>query len=141
MMKRLLLVLLLLAGAIVFTLPASPVYAANPLCDADLNNLPAGTDPNTVNQIQQSEACKSQRGGSDPLTGPGGLLSDITTIVAVVAGIIAVVMIMYGGYQYITSGGESSKVQDAKKTITWSVIGLIVTVFARTIIVFVINRV
>lgn len=139
-MRRLLLVLLVLAGVTFFALPAS-VQAANPLCDADLNNLPAGFDPNTVNQIQQSEACKSQRGGSDPLTGPGGLLSDVTTIVAVVAGIIAVVMIMYGGYQYITSGGESSKVQDAKKTITWSVIGLVVTVFARTIIVFVINRV
>lgn len=100
--------------------------AGNALCPA-----------NAPQQVKDSEVCKDQ---GDPVAGPGGLISDITTIVSVVAGIVAVVMVMYGGYLYITSAGDSNKIQEAKKTLAWSFIGLVVIVLARSIIVFVIGR-
>ena len=103
------------------------VLAGNQLC-------PANAPP----EIKNSEVCKNQ---GDPIAGPGGLITDVTNVVSVVAGIVAVVMIMYGGYKFVTSAGDSGKVQEAKKTIMWSVIGLIVIVLARSIIVFVLNRV
>lgn len=93
---------------------------------------------NAPPEIKNSEVCQTQ---SDPIAGPGGLISDITNVVAVFAGIAAVVMIMIGGFKFITSTGDTSKVQEAKKTIMWSVIGLVVIVLARTIIVFVLERV
>lgn len=135
-MKRKLLLGLVLAAVFVF-IPATS-YAGNALCDADLNNLPPGVDRATVVKLQQSEACKDQ---GNFIAGPGGLISDITNVVAIFAGIAAVVMIMVGGYKFITSGGESGKVQEAKKTITWSVIGLVVIVLARSIIIFVLEKV
>ncbi len=90
-------------------------------------------------EIRNSEVC--QRQTRDPITGPGGVVSDVTTLISVVAGIAAVIMLIYGGFTYITSGGDSNKIQDAKKIITWSIVGLLVIVLARSIIVFVINRV
>lgn len=111
----------------VFLLCSGNVLAGNQLCP---DNAPA--------EIKNSEVCKDQ---ADPIAGPGGLISDITNVVAIFAGIAAVVMIMVGGYKFITSTGDSSKVQDAKKTIMWSVVGLVVIVLARSIIIFVLEKV
>jgi hypothetical protein len=105
---------------------AGTAMAGNALCPA---NAPAA--------VKNSEVCKDQ---GDPVAGPGGLISDVTTLISVVAGIVAVVMIMYGGYLYITSSGDSNKIGEAKKTIMWSFVGLVVIVVARSIIVFVVNR-
>lgn len=116
-----------LIGVIVGLGVGSAAAANNQLCPA--NAPPA---------VLASEVCKNQ---TDPIAGPGGIVADVTAIVAIAAGIIAVVMIMYGGFQYITAGGDSGKIQEAKKTILWSVVGLVVIVLARSIIMFVINRV
>jgi hypothetical protein len=118
-----------LAAAVVGTLVllySGTAAAGNALC-------PANAPP----QIKNSEVCQDQ---GDPIAGPGGLISDITSIVSIVAGIVAVVMIMYGGYLYMTAAGDSNKIQEAKKTIMWSFVGLIVIVLARSIIVFVISK-
>lgn len=85
----------------------------------------------------RSEVCAEQ---GDPIAGSNGLIYDAVQLVSVVAGIVAVVMIMYSGFLYITAGGDNNKVQEAKKTLTWSVIGLIVVVLARSIILFVISK-
>ncbi|HZM63708.1 MAG TPA: pilin [Candidatus Saccharimonadales bacterium] len=120
------LLILGITGSLCFGLQAS-VFAANELCPLD-----------APPEVRNSEFCKEQ---SDPIGGKGGLVSDITDVVSVVAGIVAVVMIMVGGFKFVTSSGDSSKVEEAKKTITWSVIGLVVIVSARAIILFVISRV
>jgi len=57
-----------------------------------------------------------------------------------VVGIIAVVMIIVGGIQYITSGGDSGNVTKAKNTILYAVIGLVVVALAQIIVKFVLNR-
>lgn len=115
------------AVCVICSIYVGSAMAANQLCP-----------PNAPPQIQNSEVCRDQ---GDPIAGPGGLLSDITQVVSIVAGIVAVVMVMVGGYKYITSAGDSSKVQEAKKTIMWSLIGLVVIVLARSIILFVISKV
>ena len=42
------------------------------------------------------------------------------------AGLIAVIFIIQGGYMWIISAGDPSKVKQAQGTLTWAVIGLIV---------------
>lgn len=42
------------------------------------------------------------------------------------AGIIALVMFMYGAFTYVTSYGDESKIENAKKTLLWSILGLAV---------------
>lgn len=56
-----------------------------------------------------------------------------------IVGAIAVIMLIYGGFKYITSAGDASNVTAAKNTILYAVIGLIVVVLAGTIVNFVLN--
>lgn len=70
---------------------------------------------------------------------PGGipkLLSNIIGIASLVAGAVAVVMIIVGGIQYIGSGGGDGMVK-AKKTITYAVAGLVISILAYTIVLFI----
>ena len=54
-------------------------------------------------------------------------------------GIIAVIVIVIGGVRYMTSTGDANKIQGAKRTITYSVVGLVVTIAAFAITEFVID--
>ena len=54
-------------------------------------------------------------------------------------GIIAVAMVMYSGFLWMTSNGEPEKVTKAKRTLINSIIGLIVVISAFAIVTFIIN--
>ena len=56
-----------------------------------------------------------------------------------VIGFIAVVMIIYGGFMYTTSAGDSSKVTKAKNVIMYGIVGLVVALLAFAIVNFVLN--
>lgn len=62
-------------------------------------------------------------------------------ILQLVVGIISVVMIIFGGIKYITSGGDAGAVSSAKNTIIYACIGLVVVALAEVIVQFVLNRV
>ncbi len=66
-------------------------------------------------------------------------LQNVFNSVYGVAGVVAVVIIVFGGIQYITSQGESGKVAKAKNTIMYAVIGLIIIILAAAITSFVIS--
>ena len=57
------------------------------------------------------------------------------TIIGLV-GIIAVIFVVIGGIKYMTSAGDSEKVKTAKKTISYAVLGIIVTALAFAIVNF-----
>ena len=65
----------------------------------------------------------------------------VTNLVTYISGIVAVIMIMVGGFLYLTANGDASKVADAKNTIVFTLIGVTVVVLSRFIILFVLNRV
>lgn len=69
------------------------------------------------------------------------LITDIINIFSAVVGVICVIMIIFGGFQYITSGGDTGKVGTAKTTIIYAIVGLIVVAFAQFIVQFVLNKV
>jgi hypothetical protein len=56
-------------------------------------------------------------------------------------GVVAVIMIMVGGYKYITSSGDSSNIASAKNTILFAIVGLIVVALAQIIVRFVLQGV
>jgi hypothetical protein len=49
-------------------------------------------------------------------------------------------MVIYGGFKYITSGGDSGKVTSAKNTIVYAAIGLVVVALAQFIVKFVLGK-
>lgn len=55
-------------------------------------------------------------------------------------GILAVIMIIYGGIQYATSAGDAGKVAKAKNILIWSIAGLALAILAYAIVNFVIVR-
>ncbi|USN53418.1 MAG: hypothetical protein H6760_04665 [Candidatus Nomurabacteria bacterium] len=80
-------------------------------------------------------------GGSVGL-GTADLKDTVINIIQWVLGIvalIAVVMIIIGGFQWMTAGGNDEKVEKAKKIISSAVVGLIIVLLAWAIVVFVAN--
>jgi len=51
--------------------------------------------------------------------------------------LIAVVMIIIGGFTWLTAGGNEEKVDKAKKIISAAVVGLIIVLLAWAIVIFV----
>lgn len=70
------------------------------------------------------------------VTVEGGLTS-ILNIVFIAAGLLAVIFVIIGGVKYTVSGGDPSGLKSAKETITYAIIGLIVTLVAFGIVNFV----
>jgi len=68
------------------------------------------------------------------------LVGNILNTAYLIAGIVAVVMIIYAGIQYTTSSGDAKKVEQAKNTILYSIIGLVVVLLAFFITWYVIGR-
>jgi hypothetical protein len=58
-----------------------------------------------------------------------------------IAGILAVVMLLYNGFQYITAAGSSDKISKAKTGMLQSIVGLLIAVSAAAIIGFIVGNV
>ncbi len=56
-----------------------------------------------------------------------------------IGGVVALGFIVFGGFQYMTSTGDATKIQKAKTTILYAVIGLVVAALAFTIVNFTIG--
>ena len=67
-------------------------------------------------------------------------LAKAINIISIIVGVVAVIMIIFGGFKYITSGGASEKVTTAKNTILYGLIGLIIVALAQVIVKFVLKQ-
>lgn len=76
-------------------------------------------------------------GGGAALT---NVVANIVNIFSVIIGIVAVIMIMVGGFKYVTAGGDSGKISSAKSTIIYAVIGLIIVAMAQSLVKYVVNQ-
>jgi hypothetical protein len=107
---------------------SQPAYAAfNPL-DKACTGAAAG-----------SAACQDKN-ATDSITGPNGVIVRVTNIVATIAGVAAVLVIVIYGIMIVISYGDSGKVTQARNAIIGAAVGLVVIALARTIVVFIVNR-
>ncbi len=72
--------------------------------------------------------------------GNNNIFVRIIQVIVLATGAISVIMIVLGGLRYLTSGGDSNAIKGAKDTVMYAVVGLIVTIFAQTIVAFVLSR-
>ncbi len=79
--------------------------------------------------------------GSQTLTGSNGLIANVIRLLLLVAGALAVVFVIYGGYQYITAGGNEEQAEGGKKTLVNAIIGVVVIILSYVIINVVINTI
>lgn len=78
--------------------------------------------------------CKSQ---NDNAT---SMIKVVINILLYIIGIIGVIMIIIGGIRYSLSGGNASQLKEAKDTIIYSVVGLIVAIMSYAIVNFVVGQ-
>lgn len=64
----------------------------------------------------------------------GNIVSTVVTVLLIVAVIIALFFLIWGGIRWITSGGDKGKVDEARKHIVAAIIGLIVAFLAYFIL-------
>ena len=70
----------------------------------------------------------------------GSILTTVTNILLFLMGAVSVIMIIIGGFRYVTSQGDQTQMQSAKNTILYAVIGLIVAIAAYAIVSFVVTQ-
>lgn len=68
------------------------------------------------------------------------LAKTVINIFSWVVGIISVIMVIVGGFQYITSGGDSGKVTNAKNTIMYALIGIVIVALSQIMVQFVLEK-
>ena len=91
--------------------------------------------------VQEGAEAARADGMPAELVGINGVLNQFTNIALYVIGFISVVMLIWGGLRYVISGGASKKITDAKNTILYALIGLVVAFLAYAIVNFVLNAI
>ena len=94
-----------------------------------------------VSAITLREGAEAARCDGCPadLFGDTGAFKQVTNTILYIVGIIAVIMLIIGGIKYVLSGGDAKKVTDAKNTILYAIIGLIIAFLSYAIVNFVIS--
>ena len=93
-----------------------PIVAVNKALAADANNT-FGID--TVNTSLNGSLGQQ---GTDPRT----VIANIINIALGFLGVIAVGIILFGGFKWMTATGNEDKVEEAKKVLSAGVIGLLI---------------
>jgi hypothetical protein len=108
--------------------PSTPCNVLNTEC-------PPGSSA-TLCQANAAEQNKT----SNSIYGKDGIITKAINLLSIVIGIAAVVVIIIGGLKYVLSAGDSNSINSAKNTILYAVVGLIISVVAQAIILFVLKR-
>lgn len=124
-------------GALLFV-PAMSVGMVFAADDTTVQNaLCKGANELTID-ASGGGSCEGTSTGTEKVN---ATIVQVINIFSTLVGVIAVIMIIWGGLRYITSGGDSGKITSAKNTIIYALIGLVVVALAQFIVKFVLNKV
>ncbi|MBP6044866.1 MAG: hypothetical protein WAT72_01385 [Microgenomates group bacterium] len=70
----------------------------------------------------------------------GTLLNQILPTIMIAASLVFLAILLYGAFTFVTSSGEQEKIQKARKTITYSLVGLVL-IFLSYLIVQVVSMI
>lgn len=114
---------LVVVALAVMAITPTQTYALNPL-------------ENTCNSTGSADnpVCQNQNESAD------NLIKTIINILLYIVGALAVIMLIWGGIRYVTSGGNSASLTAAKNTIMYALIGLVVAILAFAIVQWVFGQ-
>lgn len=123
------------------TIMLLPFLSLAPVLADPSNPLNAACQTNI--QTRASAVCQQSQnqGTKNPIAGKDGIISKGANVIAVVAGIGAVIMIILGGFAYVTSGGNTEATKKAQARITSALIGLVVVALSWAVVRFVTDKV
>lgn len=70
-----------------------------------------------------------------------GIIHAVVNLFSVIVAIVAVIMIIYAGFRYVTSEGDNSQIAAAKNTLLYAIVGLVVVAVAQLVVRFVVDNV
>ncbi len=82
---------------------------------------------------------KTQTQGFFAFQDVGTLISSLINALIIIAALAALIYFILGGLQWITSGGDKAKVEQAQKQITNGLTGLIIVVASYAVFVLIKN--
>lgn len=103
----------------------------------------AQTNTQTNNQTDQCNELKQQfanAGGTGVIKDlpvyctTGAVYTKFLNFALYAVGIVAVIAIVYGGYLYMTSGGNEVQRKKGRSVLTWAIVGLVVVIAAAVIV-------
>jgi hypothetical protein len=130
-----LMIAIILMGAVPVSLPAVAAFAD---CTNIANQVQLGS--NQASGATGATASCATQSNTNP-TDLATVASKVVNFFSVVVGFVSVIMIIYGGFRYITSGGDSGRVGNAKNTLIYAIIGLVIVALAQVLVHFVLNNV
>lgn len=98
---------------------------------AAFNLAPSALAQGLIGPGDQPEAIANQTGGQGDIR---EFVKDILNFILGFLGFIAVVYIIYGGFLYVTSGGNEENTGKAKKIILYAVVGIIIILASFAIV-------
>lgn len=120
-----------LAGALFFVFSlgvAAPLAHAADVSDAVLG----GT-------TETNKLITKLRGTAD-IKSPGEVVFKVVEVILGLLGIVAVIMMMYAGFLWLTAGGEEDKATKGRTILFQAVIGLIIILASYTVTYFVLRQ-
>jgi len=114
--------------------PTMVPVMASAACSTTASNVSNGVN---IAVGGSSDNCSSTSVNNNDV---GKAAREIVTLFSIIVGVVSIIMIIYGGFRYITSGGDSGKVGNAKNTLIYAIVGLVVVALAQLIVHFVLNQ-
>jgi hypothetical protein len=128
--------MLLLAVVAPAAVPSAVAFAV-PDCTGVPNKVAGGASTASGGNID----CTNVSGNDTAVTSAvGTLATKVVNIFTIIVGAASVIMIIYGGFRYITSGGSSDRIGSAKNTLIYAIIGLVIVGLAQILVHFVLSQ-
>jgi len=102
--------------------------------------LSVSADNTKVDLFPNKEEVGNKMGGFTEKD-PRLIVADIINVVLGFLGIVAICLILFAGFKWMTAGGNEDKVTEAKKLLANATIGLVIILAAFALATFVLNAI
>lgn len=134
--KQRMLIVSVLVLALTFSFGASQARAAEPNIDKYAKcGVNFTKDCETTTTADEDAKLES---GTKKLN---NTIANIINIFSLIVGTVSVIMIIYGGFRYVTAGGDSGNIGNAKNTILYAIVGLVIVAISQAIVQFALGEV
>jgi hypothetical protein len=132
-----------LASATLLTMGLLAVQAGFVLAEATPAPSGGTTTPPAQGQPGSKLSTSAPVGLPTPLAGISlqQLAGRIVNYMLGIAGAIGLLMFVYGGVVWMTAAGNQEKITEAKKTVVWSVMGLVMLFGSYVVVKFIIDAI
>ncbi len=128
--------LLLLAVGAPGVLPLIPSAVAVAACPGIADQVATGA----TDASGSSVSCDNTATSDNSTSVVSSLAKKVVAVFSIIVGAASVFMVIYGGFRYITSGGDSTRVGNAKNTLIYAIVGLIIVAVAQALVHFVLSN-